>query len=94
MAPAAESPQSAPSATAGALRQLQTDVGTINQLGIPIGWDDNPPRPDTWWWINKVLGLILTGLAASLVAPFWFDILKKITTLRTAGRAPASTDKQ
>ncbi|MFY0535598.1 hypothetical protein [Nannocystis pusilla] len=39
--PAAET---APSATAGALRQLQTDISTINQLGIPVGWEDNPPQ--------------------------------------------------
>src|SRR5690606_18805968 len=55
--PIEEAPKSAPSATADALRQLQTDVSTINQLGIPIGWDDNPPRDNLWWWLNKVLGL-------------------------------------
>lgn len=81
--------ETVPSATAGALRQLQTDIGTINQLGIPIGWEDNPPQPSFWWWLNKVLGLVLTGLAASLGAPFWFDVLKKVTSLRTADRAPA-----
>lgn len=84
--------ETAPSATAGALRQLQTDIGTINQLGIPVGWEDNPPQPSTWWWINKVLGLLLTGLAASLGAPFWFDVLKKVSSLRAAGRMPPPPD--
>ncbi|MBZ5708826.1 hypothetical protein [Nannocystis pusilla] len=81
-------PETAPSATASALRQLQTDIGTINQLGIPVGWEDNPPQQSVWWWVNKVLGLLLTGLAASLGAPFWFDVLKKVSSLRAAGRMP------
>ncbi|MCY1066333.1 hypothetical protein OV090_16255 [Nannocystis sp. RBIL2] len=87
--PAAET---APSATAGALRQLQTDISTINQLGIPVGWEDNPPQQNGWWWVNKVLGLLLTGLAASLGAPFWFDVLKKVSSLRAAGRMPPPPD--
>ncbi|WAS92600.1 hypothetical protein [Nannocystis punicea] len=84
--------ETAPSATAGALRQLQTDISTINQLGIPVGWEDNPPQPGVWWWVNKVLGLLLTGLAASLGAPFWFDVLKKVSSLRAAGRMPPPPD--
>lgn len=85
-------PETAPSATAGALRQLQTDISTINQLGIPVGWEDNPPQQNVWWWVNKVLGLLLTGLAASLGAPFWFDVLKKVSSLRAAGRMPPPPD--
>lgn len=91
-ADSADDTETALSATAGALRQLQTDVSTINQLGIPIGWEDNPPQPNFWWWLNKVLGLVLTGLAASLGAPFWFDVLKKVTALRTAGRTPPPSE--
>jgi hypothetical protein len=30
----------------------------------------------------------LTALAASLGAPFWFDVLKKIIMIRSAGRVP------
>jgi hypothetical protein len=35
-----------------------------------------------------LLGWLLTALAASLGAPFWFDILKKIITIRSAGKIP------
>lgn len=70
------------SATAIALSQVQADVGTVTQLGIPLGWEGNPPRPDVSWWISKIFGLLITALAASLGAPFWFDVLKKATSLR------------
>lgn len=34
----------------------------------------------------KVIGLILTALALSLGAPFWFDLLKKFVNIRGVGR--------
>lgn len=37
---------------------------------------------------SHVLGWLVTALATSLGAPFWFDILKKIITIRSAGRIP------
>jgi len=36
----------------------------------------------------KLVGWLLTGLAVSLGAPFWFDALGKLGSLRTAGRRP------
>jgi hypothetical protein len=40
--------------------------------------------PETFMgWVLKVLGLLLTGLAVSLGAPFWFDILNKIVVVRS-----------
>ena len=38
----------------------------------------------------KLAGLIITGMAVSLGAPFWFDLLKKISNIRGAGSAPAT----
>jgi hypothetical protein len=37
----------------------------------------------------KLLGLIITAMAISLGAPFWFDLLGKISNIRGAGSAPA-----
>ena len=31
------------------------------------------------WW--KIIGVIITGFAASFVAPFWFQVLKKAYTI-------------
>ncbi len=42
---------------------------------------------------EKILGLLLTIVAISLGAPFWFDMLNKIVNLRSAGRSPEETAK-
>ncbi|WP_438005195.1 hypothetical protein WME89_41695 [Sorangium sp. So ce321] len=45
-------------------------------------------------WIRGVLdrllspGILITAVAASLGAPFWFDLLNKLVNLRTAGKNP------
>ena len=45
----------------------------------------------SWIWgllSEHLLGWLLTAIAVSLGAPFWFDMLKKIVNLRAAGREP------
>lgn len=42
---------------------------------------------------NHILGWILTAIAVSLGAPFWFDTLNKFMNVRNAGRAPDETPK-
>ncbi|WP_437597721.1 hypothetical protein WMF28_34060 [Sorangium sp. So ce590] len=45
-------------------------------------------------WIRGVLdrllspGILITAAAASLGAPFWFDLLNKLVNLRTVGKSP------
>lgn len=68
-------------------------VSTLKDLQLPIGWhapqpsDDHatakPSKPDTSGdLITSILGLLLTAFAATLGAPFWFDILNKIMVIR------------
>jgi hypothetical protein len=65
---------------------------------FPIGWSNAATRPDLNWttggWTiaQKVVGLLITGLALSLGAPFWFDLLNKFVNLRVTGTKPAKTD--
>jgi len=62
----------------------------LQQLGIPLGWKAMPENKE---WVNKIIGLLLTILATSLGAPFWFDILSKITKIRsTGGNAARGTE--
>lgn len=42
-------------------------------------------------WLIKLLGLLLTVLALSLGAPFWFDALTKLGSLRQSGPKPAKS---
>lgn len=44
-------------------------------------------------FLVKLVGLILTAIAVSLGAPFWFDMLNKIINIRSAGRAPDERPK-
>lgn len=41
-----------------------------------------------WWLSRHLLGLLLTSLAASLGAPFWFDVLNRFVNLRNTGKKP------
>ena len=73
----------------GGSTSLQDAVKTLNQFSFPIGWTAFPT--DLQGWVKKILGLLLTALAVSLGAPFWFDVLKKVVNLRGSGPAPAPT---
>jgi hypothetical protein len=100
----AATPQPAPqpvtnpeAATSEAASRLQTQYRMLASTGIPLGWSrDTAPigQTDMFWWLTKVFGLLLTVGAASLGAPFWFDILNKIITIRSAGKAPEETPKR
>ena len=48
-----------------------------------------------WWTLVQQhwLGWLLTALAASLGAPFWFDMLNRVISIRSAGKAPEEQPK-
>jgi hypothetical protein len=59
--------------------------------GIPLGWTVGD-FPDTFpGWVVKFFGLFLTSVAVALGAPFWFDLLNKLVSLRGAGGSPAKS---
>ena len=66
----------------------------LDQLTLPIGWSsegkDNPRKaPDNLrGWVVKIVGILFTGIAVSLGAPFWFDLLNKFINLRGSGSRP------
>jgi hypothetical protein len=39
-------------------------------------------------WLLKILGWLITALAVSLGAPFWFDLLNRLVDIRGSGRKP------
>lgn len=45
-------------------------------------------RVDRSHCFSAILGFVLTALAGSLGAPFWFDTLNKVITVRSAGKKP------
>src|SRR5712691_9399228 len=77
-------------------------VRAITALNLPLGWapqhaksaPSTDPRhvPVTLGsWLIKLLGLVLTVLALSLGAPFWFDALSKLAQLRQSGPKPVKS---
>ena len=42
-------------------------------------------------WLSHLIGWLITALAVSLGAPFWFDTLQRFVNIRNAGRAPADS---
>ncbi len=65
-----------------ALDQLET-------LRFPIGWEASNRPEGVDGWLLSGLGWVLTGIAITFGAPFWFDLLNKVSNLRAAGRKPA-----
>ncbi len=63
---------------------------------LPIGWDPHPKSFTTsqsaaWFWVQKIAGFVITGIALSLGAPFWFDLLSRVMNVRGAGEKPQRT---
>jgi hypothetical protein len=76
------------------------------KLNLPLGWIDPkvngkedpfafervPNTVEGWGW--KALGLLVSALAVSLGAPFWFDTLSSFMNVRGAGKVPATSQSQ
>jgi hypothetical protein len=78
-------------------QQVPTDPGAyleeVDKLGIPLGWGSFPDSDGALDWLKivllNILGLGMTAVALTLGAPFWFDLLKKVANIRSAGKPPA-----
>jgi hypothetical protein len=64
-------------------KAIQENFAVLQGLGLPIGWTeaDRPASPASF--LAKILGLLLTAMAVSLGAPFWFDVLNKFMVVRS-----------
>jgi hypothetical protein len=79
--------------------KLKKNQCQLEQLGLPIGWEIPGDTQTKWpglhfwepgfWsgWAAQLrlhfLGWLLTALAISLGAPFWFDLLNKLIVVRS-----------
>ncbi len=69
---------------------INTNIkSTLEADQIPIRWKSfNPPGPFN---IFSIPGWLLSALAITMGAPFWFDILNKFVNVRNAGPKPPSS---
>jgi hypothetical protein len=60
-------------------------VAQIKALDVPIGWgaDNTPSGLDGW--LGRIPGWLITIAALNLGAPFWFDLLSRLSRQRGAG---------
>ena len=63
--------------------QLKSGLAQLQGLGLPIGWFPETTPRDSWGWMRKIGGLLLTTLAISMGAPFWFDVLNQVMVVRS-----------
>jgi hypothetical protein len=83
-------PSSDPVSLQKARNDVDTALSTLRPL--PIGWPEK--AEGLWWFIQKFFGLLVTGLALSLGAPFWFDLLSKLVNIRGTGDKPQRHDEK
>jgi hypothetical protein len=74
--------------------QARVDSGKILRKIV----DKNYTKWDGFWYVigqaftlNKLLGFLITAFAISLGAPFWFDALNKLVSLRASGKKEDSS---
>jgi hypothetical protein len=85
---------SGPDDVAAALKKADNQLRPM----LPIGWPAALPTggASAWPWFiaTKLVGWAITGLALSLGAPFWFDLLGMLMNIRGAGPKPARADSK
>ena len=65
-------------------------LSDLAALDLNLGWSgEDPGAHPVLWTYRKALGILVSALAASLGAPFWFDVLSKFINIRSAGLRPA-----
>ena len=67
----------------GSKPTTQQALAVLRKLELPIGWSRDQVPKNGWEWLNRVVGVFVTALAATLGAPFWFDVLNKVMVIRS-----------
>jgi len=65
--------------------QIKTEIGSLEGIGLPIGWARHPVGLKGFGWAiyDHGVGWLLTAMALSLGAPFWFDTLNRVMVIRS-----------
>jgi hypothetical protein len=82
------------------IKRVSNDIDSLNvvsNLNV-IGWNQDQIQqlfhPKGFWnaisiWSLRFLGWIITAIAVTLGAPFWFDLLSMFINIRNTGKKPA-----
>jgi hypothetical protein len=70
---------------------IEENVRTVQDLagiGMPVGWASGTHWSDLAWTVSHLAGWLVTALLLTLGAPFWFDVLSRLVSLRATGAKP------
>ena len=63
---------------------IRDNLKTLDGIGLQIGWERPKSWPDFGMLVSgHLVGWLITALAVSLGAPFWFDVLNKFIVIRS-----------
>jgi hypothetical protein len=67
------------------IEKIGKTVNSLPSLGLPVGWKhwDSQTGP-----VGTIAGWLITALLVMLGAPFWYGLLTRLVSLRTAGDKP------
>lgn len=73
-------------------KKINEDMEKSGQI-LGLGWQHKGKFPEykTDWTALSVVGWLITAIAISMGAPFWFDLLNKFINLRVSGPKPDDT---
>ncbi|GGP24415.1 hypothetical protein [Silvimonas amylolytica] len=57
---------------------------------LPLGWSDEVWSGHTQDWLVRESGWVVTATSALFGAPFWFDLLGRVTRLKGVGEQPGA----
>lgn len=75
-------------------RVISNDINNVHQT-LGLEWENYNCKSNLFvCLLQSLLGWVITALAISLGAPFWFDLLNKLMKLRGSVATPTSDDKE
>jgi hypothetical protein len=60
------------------LEEIAKNVDRLNAPLLPIGWTSKNTPSNADGWVSKIIGILISGIAAAQGAPYWFDFTRKL----------------
>lgn len=71
------------------IKEIKAYSELLESSTLPMGWNDKTavaPFSVAWW--TRFFGWMMTAMAVSMGAPFWFDMLNKLSNIRSSSKPP------
>lgn len=85
-----------PGETQADLKEIKNSVrAVLDEIPLPIGWNPvivkQQETSDRYWiipFLRRSMGWLVTGIALSMGASFWYDLLQRVIRVRATGEKP------